>query len=91
MRSHNVNPEDGVSMREFKEEDGRAWRARLEVEPASNEGGSWEIVLFEPDSDAEVQRIVYRPAGWLQNAAIQELIAALREASAVRTRWGSEP
>jgi hypothetical protein len=73
-------------MREFQADDGRAWRARLDVTPGA-EGGSWEIVLFEPGSDAEVQRIVYRPSGWLRHAAVQELIAALEEAEAVRTRW----
>lgn len=35
-----------------------------------------------------MQRIIYRPSGWLQSAAVQELIAALQEAEAVRTRWG---
>ncbi|MGH7445756.1 MAG: hypothetical protein ACREKM_12800 [Longimicrobiales bacterium] len=74
-------------MREFHGSDGRAWRARLEEGNAPG-GTAWEIVLFEPDSVGAVQRIVYRPAGWLQSAPIQELIAALGEAEAVRTRWG---
>lgn len=87
MTLHNTNPEDGVSMREFRAEDGQAWRARLEAGPTAD--GAWEIVLFEPHTEAEMQRIVYRPSGWLQSAAVQELIAALQEAEAVRTRWGS--
>lgn len=73
-------------MREFRAEDGQSWRARLDAGP--NADGAWEIVLFEPDTEAEVQRIIYRPSGWLQSAGVQELIAALQEAEAVRTRWG---
>lgn len=74
-------------MREFQSSDGHAWRARIE-EGSAPGGAAWEIVLFEPDTEGAVQRIVYRPAGWLQSAAIQDLISALGEAEAVRTRWG---
>ena len=46
----------------------------------------WEAVVFETDPPG-VQRVVYRPAGWLSLATPTELTAALDEAEAVRTRW----
>ncbi len=82
-----LNPDDGADMREFRGEDGRAWRARLEDGNGPG-AAAWEVILFEADTGQEIQRIVYRPAGWLKSAAIQDLIAALGEAESVRTRWG---
>lgn len=73
-------------MRKFEDVNGRAWRARLD-EGSAPGGAAWEIVLFEDDG-VRSQRIVYRPAGWLQKAPVQELIDALAEAESVRTRWG---
>jgi hypothetical protein len=81
-----LNPDDGVDMREFRGDDGRTWRARLE-ETRTAAGSAWEIVLFEVDSGQEIQRIVYRPAGWLHSAPVRDLITALGEAEMVRTRW----
>ena len=51
-------------------------------------GAAWELVLFEADGSQVTQRIVFRPVGWLRNAQLAELVSALGEAEAVRTRWG---
>lgn len=50
-------------------------------------GIGWEVVQFDPEEIGTVQRITYRPAGWLSDATIQDLIAALREGEAVRASW----
>ena len=73
-------------MREFIGSDGRVWRARLDEQAAG--GAAWELVLFEADGSQVTQRIVFRPVGWLRNAQLAELVSALGEAEAVRTRWG---
>lgn len=53
---------------------------------ATEQRVGWEAVVFETDPP-EVQRVVYRPAGWLGAASPDELETALHEAEAVRTRW----
>lgn len=76
-------------MRVFKVQDGTSWVARPDGQPPSMEGATagWEAILFEKGA-AGFARLVYRPAGWLQNATEEELAAALAEAEAVRARWG---
>ena len=79
-------------MREFIAEDGRVWIATIhdgvEVRRPVDERTGWEVVQFSATSPGVVQRITYRPAGWLSVASIQELIAALQEGDTVRTNWG---
>lgn len=78
-----------MSMRRFTSEDGRTWIARIHdgLESARNtERAGWEVIQFDTNP-SEMQRITYRPSGWLQNASIQELIAALQEGETVRTVW----
>jgi hypothetical protein len=78
-------------MRVFKVSDGTSWVARLhdgaEHAPAAERAG-WEAILFTADPVAVAQRLVYRPAGWLAAATLDELVAALEEGVLVRARWG---
>jgi hypothetical protein len=78
-------------MRIFRIADGTSWVARLHdgaggngVEPRSG----WEAVVFDASVHELAQRLVYRPAGWLENATPAELADALEEGLAVRLRWG---
>jgi hypothetical protein len=77
-------------MRVFKVADGTSWVAKLQdpsdAPEASHNG--WEAVLFELTPAASAQRLVYRPAGWLQEATLSDLVEALEEGVAVRVRWG---
>lgn len=76
----------------FLSEDGKTWIARLHDGIAKSEVGTrtgWEVIQFDPEQAGTVQRITYRPAGWLNNATIQDLIAALREGDSVRASWNS--
>ena len=78
-------------MRIFTSEDGKNWVAKIhdgidEAANASDRTG-WEVIQFETEQPGTYQKITYRPSGWLQNASIQELIAALQEGESVRTSW----
>lgn len=77
-------------MRTFTSEDGTIWVARLHdglSDAGSEVRVGWEIIEFDTRTPGSTQRIAYRPSGWLNNATIQELIAALREGDAVRAKW----
>jgi hypothetical protein len=77
-------------MRMFKSEDGKTWVAKIHDGLAKTDGGSrtgWEIIQFDTEPSANYQRISYRPSGWLNDATVQDLIAALREAESVRASW----
>jgi hypothetical protein len=78
-------------MRVFKVADGTSWIARLQDprEDASGGGNAgWETILFEGGAESEMQRLVYRPAGWFGAASVLDLIKALEEGVPVRLRWG---
>ena len=74
-------------MRIFKL-DGKQWVAQLHDLPAEKAAAQsragWEVIQFDTQPSSSVQRISYRPAGWLAQASIDELIAALREGETVR-------
>jgi hypothetical protein len=78
-------------MRVFKRSDGTSWVARLQdgAEGAADASGrvGWEAIVFEAGPADVAQRLVYRPAGWLDAASPEELAAALEEGVLVRTRW----
>lgn len=78
-------------MRIFKTQDGSSWVAKLhdglEEKADVHSRVGWEVIQFETDSPGSVQRITYRPSGWLSNATIQDLIAALQEGETVRAVW----
>jgi hypothetical protein len=78
-------------MRTFTLEDGTTWTVRLHdgiAQVVANRSRiGWEIIEFDPESPTTLQRIAYRPPGWLLNASLRELIDALREADAVRSNW----
>ncbi|HSL70129.1 MAG TPA: hypothetical protein VK864_07785 [Longimicrobiales bacterium] len=79
-------------MRNFTADDGRDWRVQLDTghvgAPANGNGRiGWEAVLFDPISTGVTQRIAFRPAGWLLDASVEDLVQALGEAAAVRARW----
>lgn len=69
--------------------DGKKWIAQLhDARQASGKMQvGWEVVQFDTQPAGTIQRIVYRPAGWLQNASIKELIDAMREGETVRAAW----
>lgn len=77
-------------MRTFTSEDGVSWVAKLhdglEPDPPADQRAGWEVVQFDAGTTT---RITYRPSGWLANATVQELLAALREGENVRTVWKS--
>ena len=71
---------------------GKDWVARLHdgPEPANpplQGRAGWEVIQFDTQPPGYVQRISYRPAGWLSQASITELIEALREGESVRANW----
>lgn len=77
-------------MRIFKA-DGKDWIAQLH-DGAEQSGGveigvGWEVIQFDTKPPGTMQRITYRPAGWLKSASIAELIDALREGETVRAAW----
>ena len=80
-----------MTMRKFSSEDGKTWVAKihdgLEVRRPLDERSGWEVVQFDPADSIAVQKITYRPAGWLAGASIKDLIDALHEGEAVRTTW----
>jgi hypothetical protein len=77
-------------MRVFKVADGTSWTAKLHDPgpPADGKRTGWEAILFEVIPAASAQRLVYRPAGWLQDASPADLVEALEEGVAIRVRWG---
>jgi hypothetical protein len=81
-------------MRYFKTHDGKLWCIRLEdgLADASAFPGrvGWEALLFDTVPSA-LQKVVYRPAGWLPMATPDELARALAEAEVVRARWEAPP
>jgi hypothetical protein len=80
-------------MRVFKVSDGSSWVARVSEGDIAPEAGpatfGWDAIVFETDRMTAVQRLVYRPSGWLGGATVAELAAALEEGQPVRTRWGA--
>lgn len=77
-------------MRVFKVQDGTSWTARVEAgaeAPTGERRAGWEAVLFESSPAGGAARLVYRPAGWLTGATLQELLSALAEGETVRARW----
>ena len=82
-----------MSVRTFRSEDGKSWIARLhdglEASAIIDARTGWEIIQFDSTPPGTVQRITYRPSGWLANATIQELIAALQEGESVRASWSA--
>jgi hypothetical protein len=82
------NPEEGeIPRMKMFEADGKRWIALIDGRPQS---AGWEVIQFETAPPGEIQRITFRPPGWLANASIQELIAALREGETVRVAWREE-
>lgn len=81
-------------MRAFTSADGRRWSVRLYDGPQDDRirgaGVGWEAVLFESEGEGTVQRLAFRPVGWLAAAGPEELRSALEQSEAVRTRWGGE-
>lgn len=77
-------------MRVFRLVDGTSWVARVHDAPEDPSAvrAGWEAILFEHSPGAVAQRLVYRPAGWLQHATPGDLAEALEEGVAVRVRWG---
>lgn len=77
-------------MRIFKL-DGKDWIAQLHDLPdekaAVQSRAGWEVIQFDTQPSSTIQRISYRPAGWLAQASIDDLIAALREGETVRASW----
>jgi hypothetical protein len=76
-------------MRLFKL-DGKNWVAHVPGSAAKEGNGGragWEVIQFDTDPSGSTQRITYRPAGWLTQASIQDLIDALREGETVRAAW----
>lgn len=82
-------------MRYFQSQDGKTWSLRLDNALARTSGFServgWEAILFETVPPSDVQKIVFRPAGWLDLASAADMAAALQDAVAVRTRWETPP
>ena len=80
-------------MRIFKVND-KEWIAQihdgLDQSASAQTRVGWEVVQFDTKPGGSVQRIAYRPAGWLQNASIAELIDALREGETVRAAWSAD-
>jgi hypothetical protein len=75
--------------------DGKNWVAQLhdglEKKAGLTHGrAGWEVIQFDTQPPGSVQRISYRPAGWLSKATIAELIDALREGETVRANWVNE-
>jgi hypothetical protein len=76
-------------MKMFKA-DGKEWVAHIHEAPersAKVERAGWEVVQFDTHPPGTVQRITYRPAGWLSQATIRDLIEALKEGESVRANW----
>jgi hypothetical protein len=79
-------------MRVFKVSDGSSWTVRVHEEESDAGDASragWDAIVFEGTVHDAVQRLVYRPHGWLQDATPGDLAAALEESVAVRLRWGA--
>ena len=79
-------------MRKF-DADGKQWIAQIHdgLDPNAKVEvrGGWEVIQFDTQPGGTVQRITYRPSGWLQNASIAELIEALKEGDTVRAAWSA--
>lgn len=75
-------------MRVFVANDGRTWSVSLHDgtlggHPDPRPVG-WEAVVFDCET---LQRLAFRPAGWLSRAGEAEMQIALEEAESIRTRW----
>lgn len=76
-------------MRVFKVADGSSWTARVQEGTESAEPRvGYDSIVFESDPVADTLRLVYRPAGWLNDATVGDLVSALEEGVIVRARWG---
>jgi hypothetical protein len=77
-------------MRYFKTKDGKLWSIRLDdgLADVSAIGArvGWEALLWETIPSG-VQKVVYRPAGWLPEASVDDLARALADAESVRSHW----
>jgi hypothetical protein len=77
-------------MKTFKV-DGKDWIAHIHDGPEQSAKvevrAGWEVVQFDTHPPGSVQRITYRPAGWLSQATIRDLIEALKEGETVRANW----
>jgi hypothetical protein len=81
------------AMRTFTTADGRRWSVWLDGTAAPRGSGSgigWEALIFAAE-DPPVQRIAYRPVGWLAAAADTDLREALLEGDSVRAAWAPGP
>jgi hypothetical protein len=79
-------------MRAFTSEEGWNWTARVFDGAPSPEPSrpGWEAILFEALHPIRVERLVYRPPGWVERATPDELAAALSEGTRIRARWGDD-
>ncbi len=77
-------------MRVFTSDDGRSWTAvPIEVKEIPGPVAfGWQAVVFRTVGTASMERIIYRPVGWLPDATPEDLRVALQEADGVRARWG---
>jgi hypothetical protein len=77
-------------MRIFSSADGHTWSVlEVDVRPHGRAAAfGWLGVLFRSNAPGGAERLVQRPAGWLQRASQDELAAALDEGDGVRARWG---
>ncbi|HEX6559238.1 MAG TPA: hypothetical protein VF021_07235 [Longimicrobiales bacterium] len=78
-------------MRVFTSQDGKRWVASIHAGEDAAAGvdsrTGWEVIQFDTEPSGSYQKITHRPSGWLNDATIQELIAALQEAESVRASW----
>ncbi|HET9438680.1 MAG TPA: hypothetical protein VFO52_00830 [Longimicrobiales bacterium] len=72
--------------------DGKEWIAQIHDSATHQKTNvtvraGWEVVQFDTQPPGNIQRVTFRPPGWLKNASIAELIEALREGESVRATW----
>jgi len=78
-------------MRVFRISDGSSWTARVQegaTDVVAEPRPGYDAIVFDADPVAATQRLVYRPPGWLEQASVADLVAALEEGVVVRARWG---
>lgn len=77
-------------MRTFTTGDDKVWSVRVYDGSFGKVGQGvvgWEALLFECQSEDSVERLAFRPVGWLEGASVVELERALHEAGLVRASW----
>jgi hypothetical protein len=80
-------------MRTFTTADGRRWSVWLDGTGGGRGGApgvGWVALIFAAE-DPPVQRIAYRPVGWLAAAADADLQDAVLEGDSVRAAWSPGP